>query len=84
MGSNPGSTFTTFAYDVDKEAGLTTLTGAGAFVGIWQYPVSGRFRMYALPVLFGGYLLTTQTTHLKDSDLVHSPGVRAEFALEGD
>ena len=87
MGSNPGSTFTTFAYDVDKEAGLTTLTGAGAFVGIWQYPVSGLFRMYqrwyALPVLFGGYLLTTQTIHLKDSDLVHSPGVRAEFALEG-
>ena len=39
--------------------------------------------MYALPVLFGGYLLTTQTIHLKDSDLVHSPGVRAEFALEG-
>ena len=84
MGSNPGSMFTTFAYDVDKEAGLTTLTGAGAFVvGIWQYLVRGLFRMYALPVLFGGYLLTTQTIHLKDSDLVHSPGVRAEFALEG-
>jgi len=35
MGSNPGSTFTTFAYDVDKEAGITTLTDAGALVGIW-------------------------------------------------
>jgi aspartate 1-decarboxylase len=32
MGSNPGSMFTTFAYDVDKEAGLTTLTGAGALL----------------------------------------------------
>jgi hypothetical protein len=35
MGSNPGSTFTTFAYDVDEEASITTLTGAGALVGIW-------------------------------------------------